>query len=122
MHEDFWRARWSRNEIGFHLPEVNPWLLRHWPRASRGRVLVPLCGKSLDMTWLAGQGLQILGVELMETAVQAFFAEQGWCPRSVTTAASAAIARAASNSGAVTSSLCAPRMWPIAPTSTTGLR
>lgn len=80
MHEDFWRARWSRNEIGFHLPEVNPWLLRHWPRASRGRVLVPLCGKSLDMTWLAGQGLQIVGVELMETAVQAFFAEQGLVP------------------------------------------
>jgi thiopurine S-methyltransferase len=80
MHEDFWRARWNRNEIGFHLPEVNPWLLRHWAGEPGTRVLVPLCGKSLDMAWLAGQGHRVLGVELMETAVQAFFAEQGLTP------------------------------------------
>src|SRR5690606_40305132 len=51
MHEDFWRARWQRNEIGFHLTQVNPWLQRHWEAAAGARVLVPLCGKSLDMAW-----------------------------------------------------------------------
>lgn len=80
MHEDFWRARWDRNEIGFHLSEVNPWLLRHGSFEPGSRVLVPLCGKSLDMAWLAEQGCRVLGIELMETAVQAFFEEHKLTP------------------------------------------
>ena len=83
MHEDFWQERWARNEIGFHLREVNPYLQRHWPDlelASGAQVLVPLCGKSLDMAWLAGQGYRVLGVELAESAVIAFFAEQELTP------------------------------------------
>jgi thiopurine S-methyltransferase len=80
MHKDFWQQRWARNEIGFHLGEVNPYLQRYWPSLdvpAGAQVLVPLCGKSLDMVWLAGQGYRVLGVELAETAVVAFFAEQG---------------------------------------------
>lgn len=83
MHEDFWQERWARNEIGFHLREVNPYLQRHWPDlglAAGAQVLVPLCGKSLDMAWLAGQGYRVLGVELAESAVIAFFAEQELTP------------------------------------------
>ena len=79
MHEDFWQERWARNEIGFHLGEAHPGLLRHWPRlqlAAGAQVLVPLCGKSLDLAWLAGQGYRVLGVELSQKAVEAFFAEQ----------------------------------------------
>lgn len=80
MDEGFWQRRWARNEIGFHLNEVNPNLRRHWPdlRLPEGaRVLVPLCGKSLDMPWLVEQGFAVLGVELSERAVEDFFAEQG---------------------------------------------
>ena len=40
------------------------------------RVFVPLCGKSIDMAWLAAQGYDVVGVELVETAIQAFFTEQ----------------------------------------------
>lgn len=79
MHEDFWLERWKRNEIGFHQGDINPYLQRHWPAlelAAGAQVLVPLCGKSLDMVWLAAQGLRVLGVELVEKAVQDFFAEQ----------------------------------------------
>jgi thiopurine S-methyltransferase len=39
-------------------------------------VLVPLCGKSLDLAWLAGQGYRVLGVELSR-AVEDFFREHG---------------------------------------------
>ena len=56
MHEDFWQERWARNEIGFHLREVNPYLQRHWPDlglAAGAQVLVPLCGKSLDIARMA---------------------------------------------------------------------
>lgn len=80
MHADFWLERWAQNQIGFHLDQVNPYLQRHWPALqlpAGARVLVPLCGKSLDLAWLAAQGLRVLGVELAERAVEDFFAEQG---------------------------------------------
>lgn len=79
MHEGFWQARWARNEIGFHRSEVHPALPEYWASlglAVGGEVLVPLCGKSLDMLWLAGCGHRVLGVELAEKAVQDFFSEQ----------------------------------------------
>ncbi|WP_448652299.1 thiopurine S-methyltransferase [Pseudomonas fluorescens] len=84
MEPKFWQERWARNQIGFHLPEVNPHLQRHWPKlalAEGAKVLVPLCGKSLDMMWLASAGYRVLGVELSEQAVEAFFSEQGLVPR-----------------------------------------
>jgi thiopurine S-methyltransferase len=84
VDQDFWQARWARNEIGFHLKEINPFLLRHWPALEVpevSQVLVPLCGKSLDLAWLAAQGLQVMGVELAEKAVQEFFAEQQLQPQ-----------------------------------------
>ena len=83
MEPKFWQERWARNQIGFHLPEVNPYLQRHWPRLTLtegAKVLVPLCGKSLDLIWLASQGQRVLGVELSEQAVEAFFSEQNLTP------------------------------------------
>ncbi len=80
MEPKFWHERWSRNQIGFHLSEVNPYLLQHWSGldlAGGSRVLVPLCGKSLDLLWLASQGYRVLGVELSEKAIEEFFSEQG---------------------------------------------
>jgi thiopurine S-methyltransferase len=76
----FWHGRWARGETGWHHDEVNPHLQGHWSRlAARAgcRVFVPLCGKSRDMLWLAGQGHRVLGVEISPLAVQAFFAENG---------------------------------------------
>ncbi|MCV6610859.1 MAG: thiopurine S-methyltransferase [Amphritea sp.] len=79
MHSDFWHDRWAEGRIGFHLPESNPLLKRGWSALNaqgEGRVLVPLCGKTLDMLWLREQGHEVLGVELSELACQAFFDEQ----------------------------------------------
>ena len=84
MEPKFWQERWARNQLGFHLPEVNPYLERHWPSlalAEGAKVLVPLCGKSLDLMWLATQGHRVLGVELSEQADEAFFSEQSLTPR-----------------------------------------
>lgn len=80
MHPDFWHARWTSNEIGFHQPAVNHHLQMFWHRvapARGGAVFVPLCGKSLDMLWLAEQGWCVVGVEVSPIAVQAFFEENG---------------------------------------------
>jgi thiopurine S-methyltransferase len=84
MQPDFWHKRWELNQIGFHLSEVNPYLPRLWPKlglAKGSRVLVPLCGKSLDLVWLASRGHQVLGIELSEKAVADFFSEQQLEPK-----------------------------------------
>jgi thiopurine S-methyltransferase len=83
MDRDFWRTRWQSEEIGFHQTSVNDLLQTYWPRLGLqggAHVFVPLCGKSLDMAWLAGQGNRVMGVELSEIAVDAFFAERGLEP------------------------------------------
>ncbi|CAI3797338.1 Thiopurine S-methyltransferase [Pseudomonas sp. MM221] len=80
MEPAFWHKRWADNQIGFHQGQVNPYLQAHWPAlglAPGSRVLVPLCGKSLDLAWLAGQGHSVLGVELSRRAVEDFFREHG---------------------------------------------
>jgi len=78
MEPEFWHKRWSSNQIGFHSPQVNPYLQRFWPQlgvAQGSRVLVPLCGKTLDLIWLVQQGYSVLGVELSEKAATDFFLE-----------------------------------------------
>lgn len=83
MQAAFWHKKWADNQIGFHQSQVNPYLQAHWPAlqlAPGSRVLVPLCGKSLDLLWLAGQGHQVRGVELSAQAIEAFFAGNGLQP------------------------------------------
>ena len=75
MQPEFWHKKWASGQIGFHLPEVNPYLQRHWAAPASARVLVPLCGKTLDLAWLAGRGHQVLGIELSEKAIEGFFSE-----------------------------------------------
>ncbi|MFN3712801.1 MAG: thiopurine S-methyltransferase [Alcanivoracaceae bacterium] len=80
MEPQFWLERWRRGEIGFHLPRPHPKLVRHWHRVAGqpgAPVLVPLCGKSLDMGWLAAEGHDICGVELSGEALQTFASEAG---------------------------------------------
>ena len=74
MHEP-WIERWQEGRIGWHQADGNTSLKRHW-RATRRRVLVPLCGKTPDMKWLADRGNRVYGVELSALAIEAFFAEQ----------------------------------------------
>lgn len=78
MEAQFWHEKWETNELGFHQDDYNPPLRRHWHSLdvpADGRVFVPLCGKSMDMLWLAGQGHSVLGVELSEIAARSFFKE-----------------------------------------------
>ena len=84
MHHDFWHERWRSRQIGFHQSSPHPFLERWWSAHRRvagdARVYVPLCGKSLDMIWLAVHGHRVVGTELSPLAVQEFFGEQGAPP------------------------------------------
>jgi thiopurine S-methyltransferase len=78
MEQSFWHARWRDGQIGFHEGRTNAHLLKHWDEVgapSGGRVLVPLCGKSLDMLHLQALGHTVVGVELSPMACEAFFVE-----------------------------------------------
>lgn len=84
VEREFWLERWRTGQTGFHQREIHAGLRAHWAdlRVPAGApVLVPLCGKSRDMTWLRGQGHPVLGVELSPLAVQEFFAESDLAPR-----------------------------------------
>ena len=80
MEPSFWHERWSKDEIGFHQPAPNEHLRNYAGElgVSPGQtVLVPLCGKSLDMLWLAEQGYRVCGIEISRRAVLDFFQENG---------------------------------------------
>ena len=80
MGNAFWEQRWDQDQLGWHRDVVNASLERYLPRmldGNPGTVLFPLCGKSLDLAFVAGQGRDVVGVELVEKAVVGFFAGQG---------------------------------------------
>lgn len=79
MDRQFWTKRWQAGQIGFHEGRVNRCLEQYWPQldaAPHETVFVPLCGKAVDLDWLAGQGHRVIGVELSELACRAFFSER----------------------------------------------
>lgn len=83
MDAEFWLERWRDGRTHFHQSRVTPLLQKYWPQLglpAGSTVLVPLCGKSLDMAWLASQGHRVLGVELSELAITQFFSENGLTP------------------------------------------
>ncbi len=84
MHAGFWLQRWQKRQIAFHQHTGNPHLRELWHHLALqpGQpVFVPLCGKSVDMAWLAEQGHPVLGVELSALAVEEFFQEHGLQPQ-----------------------------------------
>lgn len=78
MQAEFWHDMWASGVVGFHQQEINRFLRDFWPQLNvnpKGQVLVPLCGKSLDMLWLRKLGHEVLGVELSQKALDEFLAE-----------------------------------------------
>mmetsp|Transcript_10861 Transcript_10861/g.24006 ORF Transcript_10861/g.24006 Transcript_10861/m.24006 type:complete len:347 (-) Transcript_10861:148-1188(-) len=74
-------------EPGFHLSKVNPLLANHFQRlvggakpAQEGKrgppILVPLCGKTVDMVYFAEQGYSVVGIEGVKRALVEFRRDQ----------------------------------------------
>lgn len=79
-----WNVK-SGSSPGFHLRSVNPVLEKYLTRlaaeCSRSEgpppsVLVPLCGKSVDMLYLCEQGFRVVGVEGVSRPILEFKSEQ----------------------------------------------
>ncbi|MCR9131493.1 MAG: thiopurine S-methyltransferase [bacterium] len=77
MEYSYWLDRWKNRQIGFDQPSPNQLLLSHFNKLKLERddtVFVPLTGKSVDVAWLLGQGLNVIGNELSESATIELFA------------------------------------------------
>jgi thiopurine S-methyltransferase len=81
MDPQFWRDRWQEGRTAFHEGKPNALLSRFISHLDgKRRVLVPLCGKADDLAYLASRGHEVVGIELVEDAVRAFFSEHGLVP------------------------------------------
>lgn len=76
MERDFWLEAWEVGRTRFHKQSTNQILLKYGKILDTSQVVfVPLCGKTLDMIYLLSQEKKVIGVELSELAVKAFFQE-----------------------------------------------
>jgi len=83
MDPGFWHQRWEKNQIAFHEGKANLLLVKYFSELSlpKGRrVFVPLCGKTLDISWLLSKGYRVAGAELSHIAVEQLFMELGMQP------------------------------------------
>ncbi|XP_077051833.1 putative thiopurine S-methyltransferase [Siphateles boraxobius] len=75
-----WEDRWKEGKIGFHRAQVHKLLENNLDKVACGRKEIrfffPLCGKSVDMKWLADMGHTVVGVEISEKGIKQFFEEQ----------------------------------------------
>jgi len=75
-----WHSYWNANRLGFHEGRVNRYLesfLSLYDLNPGDTIFMPLCGKAVDILWLSQQGFKVIGIELSDIAVNAFFHESG---------------------------------------------
>lgn len=78
MDEQYWREIWKQDSQGFHEGAPNAFLTKHIERLREyPRVLVPLCGRTHDLQFLADAGHEVVGVEIVEHAARGFFTQCG---------------------------------------------
>lgn len=86
MEHQFWHQAWEEGRIGFHRNEVHPQLVQGLsiinPEVG-SKVMVPLCGKSLDLLWLQDNGFNVTGVELCPKAIEEFFKDNNLKPEEI---------------------------------------
>ena len=75
MNVDYWLKKWQEKDIRFHQTAYHPQLKKFGEKLPKGTVLVPLCGKTLDMIYLASLDHKVIGVELSDIACREFFNE-----------------------------------------------
>ncbi len=83
MHIDFWNERWEKNQIAFHIKEVNPMLIKYFHKLNlpkKKRIFLPLCGKTLDIAWLLKKDYNLVGIELNKEAIDLLFKELNITP------------------------------------------
>ncbi|MEG3767773.1 thiopurine S-methyltransferase [Alteromonas sp. 14N.309.X.WAT.G.H12] len=84
MDREFWLQKWRNNQTGFHEKDANPNLTAHFPSLNlqaNQRVFIPLCGKTLDISWLISRGYDVIGAELSDIAIKQLFEQLDVSPQ-----------------------------------------
>jgi len=81
--DEFWAKKWRKGITGWHLSEPHPDLVAYLSELESNEtpgtearcdtpksVLVPLCGKSVDIIYLYKKGFTVIGVELIDTPLR----------------------------------------------------
>lgn len=77
-----WKQSWNDGKTGFHLSNTNPSLEQYAHLFDEElTILVPLCGKTLDMHYLHHRNHAVIGIELVPQAIKSFFQEWGVVPK-----------------------------------------
>ena len=75
---------WKENIHPWHISGVNPYLndfftvMTHGEKINGKQILVPLCGKCVDLKFFYERGLAVVGIEWSEIAINSFFQENGF--------------------------------------------
>jgi len=78
MEKEFWIKAWEEGRTAFNQAEPHSSLEKYLPQFGLNKdskVLVPRCGKSVDLLYLAKLGFNVHGIELYEKAIEEFFVE-----------------------------------------------
>lgn len=79
MEASFWIKSWELGGFytSFHRKDIHPYVLEYMTpeEIENKNILVPLCGKTVDMLYLAQYANKVIGVELVEEAILQFFSE-----------------------------------------------
>jgi len=77
---EYWDGRWKNNQSPWHKNEKNDFLVNHFSHIIKyknpARILVPLCGKAVDMKWMYDLGHSVVGIEGVVEPIIQFFTEQ----------------------------------------------
>lgn len=74
-----WENIWHQlgDKVPWQMPDPHPCLVRNIKILTgdkeKQRILVPLCGMSNDLIWLADQGHTVVGIEAVRAPIKAFF-------------------------------------------------
>ena len=76
-----WNTAWKEGHFPWHDKQVNNMLQKHIHDLTEGKpdlcIFVPLCGKTVDLLWLANKGYSVVGAECSRDAIVSFFQESG---------------------------------------------
>lgn len=78
---NYWGYRYEVGHTDWNTEKVHPLLEKHYnklnPNGKPMKVLVPLCGMSVDMNWLVNKGMQVIGVDIAYQSLEKFMSLSG---------------------------------------------
>lgn len=78
---NYWSHRYESGQTPWIINHVHLALEKFFDKLNPGghpkKVLVPMCGMSVDMSWLADKGMEVIGVDISRQAVTSFVSQSG---------------------------------------------